>query len=84
MLRSQLGLHMRIIQLADEGISPCLACMRGDVTIVLPMPFPALSITAQEKRLTMQSNTSQRGVLGLVIAAHLHLVQPEKEPVLRS
>ena len=40
MLCPQLSLNMSVIELADEGLSPCLTGVDGDVHVVLPMPFP--------------------------------------------
>lgn len=40
MLGPQLSLDMGVIQLTNEGLSPGLAGVDGDVHVVLPVPFP--------------------------------------------
>ena len=49
MLCAQLGLYMCVVQLGDEGVSPGLAGVHGDVVIVLTMPFPPLCVAASAK-----------------------------------
>ncbi len=48
MLGAQLCLHMCVVELADEGVSPCLAGVDGDMHVVLPMPLSPLHITADQ------------------------------------
>ena len=42
MLCAELCFHMRVIELADEGVCPRLAGVDRDVHVVLPMPLPPL------------------------------------------
>ena len=39
MLCAELCFHMRVIELADEGVRPCLAGVDCDVHVILPMPL---------------------------------------------
>ncbi len=41
-LGAQLRLDVRVIQLADEGVRPCLAGVDGHMHVVLPVPLPPL------------------------------------------
>jgi len=45
---AELGLDVRVVELADEGIRPRLAGVDGDVHVVLPVPLPPLLPIEQE------------------------------------
>mmetsp|Transcript_3289 Transcript_3289/g.10857 ORF Transcript_3289/g.10857 Transcript_3289/m.10857 type:complete len:313 (-) Transcript_3289:1511-2449(-) len=45
----QLRLHVRVIELAHEGVGPRLRGVNGDVHEVLPMPLPPLRVRHRER-----------------------------------
>ena len=60
MLGAQLGLHMGVVELADEGVGPGLARVDGDVHVVLPVALPPLSIAAENCKYVLPGlNTDQ-------------------------
>ena len=52
MADAQLSLDVRVIELADEGVSPGLARVDGDVHVVLPVPLSPLLQRAAQMQLT--------------------------------
>ena len=47
---SKFSFDMGVIQLTDEGISPCLAGMSTNVPVILSMAFPPLLIAAVSQK----------------------------------
>ena len=51
-LSAQLGLHMGVVELADEGVGPGLAGVDGHVHVILTMPLPPL-LQAESYNITL-------------------------------
>ena len=63
---AELGLDVRVVELADEGVRPRLAGVDGDVHVVLPVPLPPLLPSPMSRSCQRNSQKRQSQTLKLV------------------